>query len=302
VSRISQGRIELRRETLDLGGLIEQALETVSPMFREKQQTVMLQSGYESVWVSGDRTRLVQALVNVLNNSSKYTHPKGAIRIATRVTGGEVSVEIEDDGAGIDAQLLPSIFELFVQGEQTLDRAQGGLGIGLSVVKKLIEMHGGQVTARSPGVGKGATFEITLPTQDPPPDAVREPDTRQAIPRRVLVVDDNADAANSLAQLLVLEGHLTDVVYTAHSALEHFATFRPEYVLLDIGLPEMDGYEVARRLRADGNGRDVVLVALTGYGQPEDRVRALEAGFDDHLIKPVEFEDLQQILGRNAPA
>lgn len=296
VSRISQGRIDLRRTDLQLSEALEQALETVSPMARDKHQRISLVSSFETLWVNADRARLVQMLVNVLANAVKYTHSGGNIRIEVRREDGKVCVVVADDGAGISADLLPQVFDLFVQADRTLDRAQGGLGIGLSVVKKLVEMHGGEVTAESPGLGQGATFTIRLPAGQPPVAAPAPEQSSRYSKRRVLVVDDNVDAATSLAQLLRLDGHVVEAVYGARAALDKFAAFNPDVVLLDIGLPEMDGYEVAHRLRQRTALHPVTLVALTGYGQREDRERALVAGFDEHLVKPVGFDDLQRVL------
>ena len=296
VSRISQGRIDLQRTDLPLSEALEQALETVSPMARDKHQRITLVSSFETLWVNADRARLVQMLVNVLANAVKYTHNGGNIRVEVRSEGDKVAVEVADDGAGISADLLPLVFDLFVQADRTLDRAQGGLGIGLSVVKKLVEMHDGEVTAESPGLGRGATFTIRLPRGQPPVVEAAPAKSSRYSKRRVLVVDDNVDAAVSLAQLLRLEGHVVETVYGARAALDKFDGFNPDVVLLDIGLPEMDGYEVAHRLRQRTDLHPVILVALTGYGQREDRERALVAGFDDHLVKPVSFEDLQRVL------
>jgi signal transduction histidine kinase/CheY-like chemotaxis protein len=296
VSRISQGRIELRRTDMLLSEALEQALETVSPMARDKHQRITLESSFESLWVNADPARLVQMLVNVLANAVKYTHANGNIHVEVRPEEGMVCVEVTDDGAGISAELLPQVFDLFVQADRTLDRAQGGLGIGLSVVKKLVEMHGGEVAAHSDGLGQGARFSIRLPRGNAPGVQSTAAEGASFTQRRVLVVDDNVDAAVSLAELLRLEGHVVDAVYGARAALEKFDEFNPDVVLLDIGLPEMDGYEVAHRLRQRMGAHPVVLVALTGYGQREDRERALVAGFDDHLVKPVSFQDLQRVL------
>jgi signal transduction histidine kinase len=296
VSRISQGRIELRREDVLLGQALDHALETVAPMAREKKQHITLASSFESIWVHADRARLVQVFVNVLANAVKYTHSGGNIRVEVKPSPDAVNVEVIDDGAGISPEVLPRVFDLFVQADRTLDRAQGGLGIGLSVVRKLVEMHGGGVSARSPGLGQGATFEIRLPRGAPPAHAEVQTAQGRFVKQRVLVVDDNVDAAESLAQLLDLEGHATQVALSSRVALDQFDRFEPDVVLLDIGLPEMDGYEVAHRLRARIGDRRVLLVALTGYGQREDRARAIAAGFDEHLVKPVGFEDLQRVL------
>jgi signal transduction histidine kinase/CheY-like chemotaxis protein len=297
VSRISQGRIGLRREDVALGQALDQALETVAPMARDKKQQITLASSFESLWVNADRARLVQMFVNVLANAVKYTHIGGHIRVEVSADEDWLTVEVSDDGAGIAPDVLPSVFDLFVQADRTLDRAQGGLGIGLSVVRKLVEMHGGEVWARSAGLGQGATFQLRLPRGDAPRQETRETANSRFVQHRVLVVDDNEDAAESLAQLLDLEGHATKVAYTARAALDQYDSFKPDVVLLDIGLPEMDGYEVAHRLRQRGDLEGVILVALTGYGQREDRDRAIAAGFDEHLVKPVGFEELQRVLG-----
>jgi signal transduction histidine kinase/CheY-like chemotaxis protein len=296
VSRISQGRIDLKHETLNVAALIEQAFETVGPLFHDKRQDVSLAPSYEPLHVIGDVTRLVQSLVNVLTNAAKYTDRGGTIRIQTRSSADHVFIEVTDNGIGISAELMPQIFELFVQGERTLDRSQGGLGIGLAVVKKLIEMHGGQISARSEGLGWGSTFELRLPRASAPLSVDQVTTRSSSSARRVMIVDDNVDAADSLALLLSLEGHETVCVYSAAAALQRVSAFAPDVVLLDIGLPDTDGYEVARRLRDLPGCAAITLVALTGYGQPEDRERALAAGFEAHLVKPVDLTALAQML------
>ncbi len=296
VARITQGRIELRRRPLELAGVIAHAIETVGPLLREKRHAVLSTPSYEPLHVSGDPARLIQCVANILTNAAKYTDAGGEIRIRTWKEGAEAVVTVSDNGAGISSALLPRLFDLFVQSDRTLDRAQGGLGIGLAVVKRLVEMHDGRVSAASPGVGRGATFEIRLPVIDPARNTSTVSTPAKAPRRRVLIVDDNRDAADSLAMLLELDGQEARAVYTAREALEHAASFETDVVLLDIGLPEMDGYEVARRIRALPTGRHVRLVAVTGYGQAEDRQRALAAGFDDHLVKPVEFSALAETL------
>jgi PAS domain S-box-containing protein len=303
VSRITQGRIQLQREPIDLASVIAQAIETVAPLIREKRQDLsVISRQFQPLYVNGDSARLVQCAVNVLTNAAKYTDAGGHITIETRVEGPHAVIETADDGIGLSAELLPRVFELFVQGDRTLDRAQGGLGIGLSVVQRLIEMHGGEVKARSDGLGKGASFVIRLPRMEAP--LAEEPHTEpSASPtRRVLIVDDNIDSADSLAMMLKFDGHETDRVYTAYDALERSVSFRPDVILLDIGLPGIDGYEVARRLRATPGLERLRLVALTGYGQPEDRARTRAAGFDDHLVKPVEFPALERAIAGAAEA
>lgn len=296
VSRITQGRVELKREPLDLTNVVNQAVETVEPLFRERQHEVSIVSSYPSLFVNGDMTRLVQSVVNMLTNAAKYTDAGGRITIQTHADGDFGLIEISDSGAGISPDLLPRIFELFVQGDRTLDRALGGLGIGLSVAKRLIEMHGGRVAAASPGLGRGSTFSLWLPLIERPGASATDVDQLRQEPKRILVVDDNVDAADSLALVLELDGHSTRAAYSARDALEQTLEFQPDFILLDIGLPEMDGYEVARRIRNLNCLSEVRLVALTGYGQVEDLRRAEEAGFDDHLVKPVEFATLSRCL------
>jgi CheY-like chemotaxis protein len=271
-------------------------METVEPMIQERRHKISVMS-HEPLRVNADATRLVQCVVNLLNNAAKYTQPGGEIRVETSAESGEAVLAISDNGPGISPELLPQIFDLFVQSERTLDRAQGGLGIGLSLVKRLIEMHDGRVTASSAGPGHGATFEVRLPLAKYDEEQARETAV-SASSARILVVDDNADAADSLKLLLQLDGHRVEAALSSAEALERVQSFKPDIVLLDIGLPNMDGYEVARRIRAMPALADVQLIALTGYGQAEDKVRAKASGFDDHLIKPVDYSALRQALER----
>lgn len=297
VSRITQGRIQLRRRPIDLASVIAQAVETVEPQLRGKQHEISVTtSGSLPLYVNGDLARLVQCVGNILTNAVKYTEPHGEIRVLTRHEGSSAIIEIADTGSGIAPELLPRIFDLFVQSDRTLDRAQGGLGIGLAVVKRLVEMHDGQVMARSPGIGHGSVFEIRLPRIARPAAASAEAPQFEQAPKRVLIVDDNADAANSLAMLLSSQGHETQVAYSGQEALQRVESFRPEVALLDIGLPRMNGYELAQRLRAMPELNGLRLVALTGYGQAEDQQRTRAAGFDDHLVKPVDLPALASTL------
>jgi signal transduction histidine kinase/ActR/RegA family two-component response regulator len=296
VSRISQGRIDLKMEVIELNKLIDMARETVAPLLREKQHELSIIQAHEPVYVKGDSGRLVQAISNILNNAAKYTDAHGQIRVRVETRGDLVTIEVSDNGAGIPADLLPRVFELFTQSERTLDRAQGGLGIGLSIVKQLIEMHGGKCVARSAGVGQGSTFEITLPRSQPIAEAAPDPLESSRTGRRILIIDDNVDAATSLADILNLEGHQCEAVFSAHAALERAAMISPDFVLLDIGLPGLDGYEVARRLRQIDGLDDVGLIALTGYGQPDDLERARLAGFDGDFVKPLDFGQLARTL------
>src|SRR6185369_3180227 len=238
----------------------------------------------------------VQCVTNLLTNAIKYTDPGGRIGVETRAEGDQAIIEVSDNGTGVASDLLPHIFDLFVQSHRTLDRSQGGLGIGLTVVRRLIEMHGGSVAARSEGPGRGSVFSIHLPRVLQAAASPEQASANAIISRRVLVVDDNQDAAQSLAMLMSLDGHEVEAVFLPEQALQRVELRPPEVILLDIGLPGMDGYEVARRVRAMPGGQSIRLIALTGYGQAEDRRRALDAGFNEHLVKPVETEKLQQAL------
>jgi len=297
VSRISMGHIELKRETLLLSDILDHAMETVAPMFRAKHHVVSVASGLDPLHIRGDRARLVQSFGNVMTNAAKYTDSGGRVSIHVSSTDEAVTVEIRDTGTGISAEFMPRLFDLFAQADRTLDRAEGGLGIGLSVVKKLVEMHGGRITARSEGLGRGSTFEFTLPRVAAPTSAEQETPGAIVVSRRILVVDDNSDAATSLSELLKMDGHQTQPAFSAEEALSLAQSFNPEVVLLDIGLPHMDGYEVARRLRHSILRKGATLIALTGYGQAEDRERAKAAGFDAHLVKPVDLAALTRLLG-----
>jgi PAS domain S-box-containing protein len=300
VSRITQGRIDLKRETVELSNVIAQALETVDPLLREKMHQVSITASYQPLYVSGDFVRLVQCIVNLLTNAAKYTDPGGQIRIESRSVDSYALVTIADSGVGMSNELLPRVFDLFVQSDRTLDRSQGGLGIGLSVVKRLIEMHAGRVSARSDGAGKGSIFEISLPQVGPPATTQRESNPTESVPKRIFIVDDNVDAADTLALLLQLEGHEVQAVHTAAAALERIEAFMPDVAFIDIGLPQMDGYELVRRLRKQRALATVKLIALTGYGQADDRRRVHEAGFADHLIKPVSISALERALNEHS--
>jgi signal transduction histidine kinase len=296
VSRITEGRIELNSEPLELGDIIAQALETVEPLLCDKRHKVSIVRSERALQVQGDNARLVQCVSNILTNAAKYTDADGQISVRSYAEADRAVIEITDNGVGIPAELQPRIFDLFVQGDRSLDRSQGGLGIGLSVVKRLVEMHGGQVMARSDGIGRGSTFQVMLPMSARPSIAERDAPQIKEAPKRILIVDDNADAADSLAMLLQLDGHQTLAVYNSSDAIEQAQSFRPDIMLLDIGLPEMNGYEVARRLRSRPELSQIRLIALTGYGQAADRAHAQAAGFDAHLMKPVEPEELTRAL------
>lgn len=295
VSRISEGRVTLQCAPVEVSALVAQSVENVSGLVREKNHTLIIEASSDGLYVNGDHDRLVQSLSNLLVNAAKYSEPGGEIRIRATREQADVVIEVSDKGVGIAPALLTDIFGLFVQADRALDRSQGGLGIGLSVVKRLVEMHSGQVTASSGGAGQGASFKIRLPLIDAPALAQTAPTTQPpATPRRILIVDDNADAADTLATLLSVEGHETVAIYGASEAIERAPVIKPEVILLDIGLPQMDGYEVAIRLRRLLDG--VSIVALTGYGRPEDKKRARQAGFDAHLVKPVDYAELNRFL------
>ena len=302
VSRITQGHIELQRRPIDLTGVIAQAVETVEPQLREKQLrlSIISATAYEPMCVHGDFARLVQCVGNLLSNAAKFTDPGGEISVRTHAEDSTAVIEVADTGAGISPELLPRIFDLFVQGDRTLGRERGGLGIGLAIVKRLVQMHGGEVAAESPGLEQGSTFVIRLPRLAKLQAQGAEAAAVKAPSRRVLIVDDNVDAANSLAALLNLHGHETQAVYSGHEALERIESFRPHVALIDIGLPKMNGYELAKRLRETQDCAALRLVALTGYGRLEDRERARAAGFDNHLVKPVEMPALERALAEPA--
>jgi CheY-like chemotaxis protein len=297
VSRVTQGRIELQRRAVEVSHIVTLAVETVQSLMSEKRQRLsVVNSANFGMWVDADPARLTQCVVNVLTNAAKYTDPGGEICLSTHAGGDSVTIEVSDTGVGIAPELLPQVFDLFVQGERALDRSQGGLGVGLAVTKRLLEMHQGTISARSPGLGGGSTFAIRLPLNKRPPTSEAGPDAPEAAAVRVLIVDDNQDSADSLAALLRLEAHEAQAVYSARQALVQAALFKPDIVLLDIGLPEMNGYELAQQLRQRPELRGTRLVALTGYGQREDRRRAQAAGFDAYLIKPVSLTRLADTL------
>jgi PAS domain S-box-containing protein len=297
VARIQGGKIELRREPLDLAQVVERALEATRSEAEPRGHRLELQLE-PGLAVDGDAARLEQVFNNLLSNAAKYTPPGGRIEVTACRVGKEAMVRVRDDGMGIAAELLPHVFDLFAQGRQGLDRASGGLGVGLTVARRLVEQHGGRVEARSQGMGAGSEFEVRLPLCDAGPlgPSGERGEAAGAAPVHVLLVEDNADAAESLAMLLTLLGHRVRAVGDAPAALEAMSADPPDVALVDIGLPGMDGYELARRLRTLGVSRHTLLVALTGYGHENDKQRAAEAGFHAHLVKPIDVEDLARVL------
>ena len=298
-SRITTGKIELRKERIELRPVVEHALETARPILEERRHEVAVSLPREPVWLEADAARLEQVLANLLNNAAKFTESGGRIGLAAERRADEVVLRVRDTGMGIPSDVLPRIFELFIQGNRSLDRALGGLGIGLTLSRKLVEMHGGTIAAASEGPGRGSEFIVTLPAapEAPAPRAAAGPAAQvRQLSLRVLVVDDSQDAADMLATLLVMAGHEVRTAYSGPAALEAAAAFRPDAVVLDIGLPGLDGYQVAERLRRDPALKDALLIAASGYGQEEDKRRSREAGFDHHLVKPVDLRKLQEIL------
>lgn len=291
VARISQGKIVLTREKVDLNAVIAHSVETAQPLIDSRGQTLQVVPLAEPVWLQGDFARLAQILSNLLNNASKYSERGTLVSLHASRDGSGAVIRVRDQGIGIDAQLLPRIFDLFTQGARGLDRAQGGLGVGLTLARRLAEMHGGQLQAASEGVGKGSEFTLRLPGVGliTTGEAAPAPTEQPAPPAcRVLVVDDNRDAAQSVASFFELSGHDVRTAADGGEALVAADLFAPDVVVLDIGLPVLDGYEVARRLRQTPVGKAALLLALTGYGQREDRQNAEAAGFDHHFVKPAD--------------
>jgi CheY-like chemotaxis protein len=279
--------------------IVECAVETVRPLMSERKHVLTVSPPPQPIWLYADAARLEQVIVNLLNNAAKYTADGGRISLAVELEGDEALIRIRDTGVGIAPELLPRVFDLFTQAERSLDRAEGGLGIGLCLVQRLVEMHGGRVEVSSE-LGQGSEFVVRLPAMATPAPPSPSTGIKTTIPAgpalRVLVVDDNADAAEMLELLLEASGHDYRTAYDGPSAIQAALEYRPDVILLDIGLPGLDGFEVARRLRQQYSLSNVVLVAVTGYGQESDLSRSLDAGFDHHLIKPVSFEKVKQLL------
>jgi CheY-like chemotaxis protein len=304
VSRIIRGKIELRKEPVDLTVAISRAVETAHPVVESQGHQLTVSFPEQAVWVEGDLIRLSQVIANLLTNAAKYTEKAGHISVKLEREGEDAVLRVRDTGVGIPPELQSRIFDLFLQGDRSLARSQGGLGIGLTLVKRLVEMHGGSVTVASSGAGQGSEFTIRLYAlpEGQSSDALGAPGMRphvtDALRKRVLVVDDNVDAAESIAMILRLSGYDVRCVYDGPSVLKAAKSYRPDVVVLDIGLPGLSGYDVARELREQPEFRRTPLVAVTGYGQEEDRRRSQEAGFDYHLTKPVDPEVLQAFVAR----
>lgn len=301
VSRITRGKIRLQNQVLDISQVIASAVETSRPLIDASGHRLEVTLPPSPLFVEGDPSRLVQVFGNLLNNAAKFTPPGGQIALRAQQQAGEVVVRVRDNGAGIPPEMLAQVFELFTQVNQALDRTTGGLGVGLTLVRRLVELHHGSVQAISEGLEMGSEFVVRLPLHaaaqnaDKPDEMVCRPAPVRAS-HRVLVVDDNEDAVRTLSLLLSAERHAVEVAFNGPDALQAAHVFRPDVVLLDIGLPGLDGYELARRLRASEVTKHVMLIALTGYGQPEDRRRAHQAGFDHFLVKPMNPDLLHGIL------
>jgi CheY-like chemotaxis protein/two-component sensor histidine kinase len=310
LNRITHDRIELRRSEVELSAVIQQAVEVARPLLDSAGHELALELPKEPIYLYADRARLAQVFGNLLNNSAKYTPAEGTISLTVERADGEVVVTVKDNGAGIPADKLDSIFDMFMQVDSTSDQSQGGLGIGLTLVKRLVEMHGGTIEPRSAGEGMGSEFVVRLPVlvrsvaagsdgvsaAQVSGDGLSSGNGAQS-ERRVLIVDDNRDSADSLSMLLELTGNRTYVAHDGLEAIEAAERYRPEVMLLDIGLPKLDGHEVCRRIREQPWGKDVIMIALTGWGQEDDRRRTREAGFDHHLVKPADMVALQAVLG-----
>ena len=301
MARISQGKVRLRKERVELKAVIRSALEAVQPFTQAQGHELTTTLPTEAVYIDADATRLAQVLSNLLNNAAKYTEQGGHIWLSAERQQGEVVLSVRDTGIGLAAEHLPHLFEMFSQATPALERSQGGLGIGLALVRGLVELHGGRVEARSGGIGQGSEFIVYLPIGDGPAPIEAQPtgdrnEEAGGRTQRILVVDDNRDAADSLATMLRMSGHETRTAYDGSEAVQAAQAFRPEIVLMDIGMPKMNGYEAARRIRQESWGERMVLIALTGWGQEEDKRRAVEAGFDHHLTKPIEAAALEKLL------
>jgi len=303
VSRIMSGRIRLQKEHLDLRSVVERAVESVRPLIEQRRHELTVSQSSQPIWLNADATRIEQIVVNLLNNAAKYTEAGGRILLNVQQEGDDAVLRVRDTGVGISSDLLPRIFDLFTQAQRSLDRSQGGLGIGLTLVQRLVDIHGGRIEAHSTPE-QGSEFIVRLPvlqSQVGPSHSMPAEATNAAeASLRVLVVDDNVDAADSAAMLLQRSGHDVRVAYSSQAALDAAVSYRPHVILLDIGLPKMDGYEVARCLRERAELKDVCLVAVTGYGQDTDRQRSREAGFDHHLVKPFNLQQLQQVFATSS--
>jgi CheY-like chemotaxis protein len=304
LSRVSRGTIELRKDRIELAKIVEQAVEMSRPVIEQAGHRLAISVPPSPIYIDADVTRLAQVFSNLLNNAAKYTERGGEIRLVVEQQHGGAVVAVKDNGIGIPREMLPYVFDMFTPVNRNLQRAQGGLGIGLSIVKKLVEMHEGSVEAASDGDGMGSQFIVRLPVvlSIVRPQANDSPPIRFSARRRILVVDDNRDAADSLAMILRVKGNESLAAHNGLEAIKQAADFRPDIILLDLGMPGINGYDTARQIRAQPWGKDVHLVALTGWGQDEDRRRSEEAGFDAHIVKPINAATLEKLLASSKAA
>jgi CheY-like chemotaxis protein len=302
VGRITRGKLDLRKERVDLASVVKNAVDTTRPLIEAAGHELSVSLPSQPIHLDADPVRLAQVLANLLNNAAKYMDRGGRIWLSAERSEREVVLSVRDAGIGIAAGALPTIFDMFTQVEESLEKSRGGLGIGLTLAKQLIELHGGAIEARSEGPGKGAEFKVRLPAV-PVLTSLATPsddELMHAIPVRfrILVADDNLDAAESLGMMLRLMGHDVRTVRDGLQAVEEAAAFRPDLALLDIGMPGLSGYDVARRIREQRWGQEIILIALTGWGQEEDKRKALQAGFDQHFTKPVSPNELARMIAR----
>jgi signal transduction histidine kinase len=298
-TRLARGQILLRKAPCDLTKIVRQTSEDYQSTFEASGVHIEMQMGDRPIWVEGDSTRLVQIIGNLLHNAHKFTNPGGLVTVSLADNGRMATIKVSDDGIGIEPEVLPHIFEVFRQAEQGLDRTKGGLGLGLALVKGLVHLHGGSVSVTSGGAGNGATFSINIPmrqAQHPGLPAREANAESRAEPIRILIVEDNRDAAESTRMLLDMDGHEVHIAYNGHDGIEAARKIQPQVILCDIGLPGMDGYEVARQIRQDSSFAAPYIVALTGYGRDEDQRQARDAGFDLHMTKPIDYSLLRRVL------
>ncbi len=302
VARISHGKFDLKRERVDLKHIVETSVEAAEPGLAERRQTLQLELPATPVWVQGDSARFAQVVSNLLHNASKFSDDGGRIELALQADSGQARLTVRDHGSGIEPHVIPHVFDLFSQGDRTLDRSKGGLGVGLTLVRRIVQLHGGEVSAHSAGAGQGAEFVVVVPCIASVAGARDEAAPAAAVGsvvpqgRRVMVIDDNRDAAESLAVFLELAGHEVKALTDPLQAMASLPVFSPEVMVVDIGLPQIDGFELARRVRAAPPPDLALLVAVSGYGQPEHKRRSQEAGFDHHITKPADLNELAALI------
>ena len=301
VSRITHGKLQLRTERVELAAIVQNAVEANRSLIDERDQDLVVSLPPKAVYLDADPVRLTQVFSNLLNNAAKYSPPGGLIQLRVDPSGSDVIVSVKDDGIGISDEMVPQVFDVFSQAKDAVERSQGGLGIGLSLVRRLVELHGGRVEARSPGLGKGSEFVVRLPVMlgpalEQPAPRVEVRERGQHTMRRALIVDDLKDSADSLAMLLRAMGHEAHTAYDGEQAVVAAQNLRPDLILLDLGMPKLNGYDACRLIRLQPWAKGTVLVALTGWGQADDRLRAIEAGFHQHIVKPVDPGALSQLL------